>query len=129
MIQRDVQVEDAAIAEVISEARALLPDVKGKLVQYEELVARPLKFASAYLELATHFEKNELKMFTALPLKTSFVPGHFHIDTTILCTKVLGLSTRATGKLTAERKKELWGTFFRMDSRMMKEMRRSRLPS
>ena len=53
--------------------------------RYYDVKAHPEKHINAFYRMAAFCEQEQIKSFQCFPLRTSFVPGYMHIDTTILC--------------------------------------------
>lgn len=64
----------------------------------------------AYLELSRLFEEQDYKPFQAIPLQTSYIPGHFQIDTVILYNHIL----EKPRKLKRNERDEIWSRVFNL---------------
>ena len=84
------------------------------------LAVKPLDFLSSYCNLARLYEEYELPLFSALPLRRSFIQSHVIIDTTILATHVLRLPT-PLALSEWEHKMEYWDEVFKLENKAFRD--------
>jgi hypothetical protein len=80
-----------------------------KGVRYDVAV-NSLQYLSPYCRLARLYERNEYRLFSAIPLRTGLILKHIPIDTVILCKSVICDSTLLYGGV--EDKDAIWNDVF-----------------
>jgi hypothetical protein len=73
-----------------------------------EVVCEPIRFLEVYCKLSELYEQNEFPQFSALPLRRSHIQSHIRIDTMMLADHILRIPRSQVGRLTDERKRQLW---------------------
>lgn len=82
------------------------------------VIADPMSFVSAYCRLSSMYETYEIKMFSAIPLRTSLINKHIPIDTVILCRIIL--CEPKLIKTMMDNKVEIWGRVFNVNGKAFK---------
>ncbi|KAI8819416.1 uncharacterized protein EV422DRAFT_621150 [Fimicolochytrium jonesii] len=98
---------------VLDELWALFPPQDEPLAY--SLAVDAMAYLGAYCELSCLYERRGMRLFSAIPLRKSRIQSSVRIDTLILGTHILDVGRRPTGKLTDERKQELWGQFLNVN--------------
>ena len=85
-----------------------------------EVVKEPSAFLIPYCKLATLYEFYSIPLFSAFPLRKSFIQSHVKLDTVILIKNVLEEKMEI---LTPETKLDVWSRLFNMNNKIFKYSR------
>ncbi|KAI8826276.1 uncharacterized protein EV422DRAFT_601318 [Fimicolochytrium jonesii] len=107
---------------VLDELWALLPPLDEALAYSLAVDAMP--YLGAYCELSRLYERRGMRLFSAIPLRKSRIQSSVRIDTKILTTHILALGHHRMGKLTDQRKRELWGQFLNINDKVFKHRKK-----
>ncbi|KAI8821429.1 uncharacterized protein EV422DRAFT_619774 [Fimicolochytrium jonesii] len=107
---------------VLDELWALCPPQDEPLAYSLAVDAMP--YLGAYCELSRLYERRGMRLFSAIPLRKSRIRSSVRIDTLILGTHILDVGRRRMGKLTDERKRELWGQFINVNDKVFKHRKK-----
>ncbi|KAI8819989.1 uncharacterized protein EV422DRAFT_94556 [Fimicolochytrium jonesii] len=107
---------------VLDESWALFPAQDEPLAYSLAVDAMP--YLGAHCELSRLYERRGMRLFSAIPLRKSRIQSSVWIDTLILGTHILDVGRRRMGKLTDERKQELWGQFLNVNVSLYPLMKR-----
>ncbi|KAI8820009.1 uncharacterized protein EV422DRAFT_95283 [Fimicolochytrium jonesii] len=107
---------------LLDELWALFPPQDEPLAYSLAVDAMP--YLGAYCELSRLYERRGMQLFSAIPLRKSRIQSSVRIDTLILGTHILDIGQRRMGKLTDERKQELWGQFLNVNDKVFKHRKK-----
>ncbi|KAI8822539.1 uncharacterized protein EV422DRAFT_619011 [Fimicolochytrium jonesii] len=107
---------------VLDKLWALFPPQDEPLAYSLAVDAMP--YLGAYCELSRLYEHCGMRLFSVIPLRKSQIKSSVRIDTKILATHILGLSHHCMGKLTDQRKRELWGQFLNINDKVFKHRKK-----